>query len=207
MEREEGIKLARFLGREYKSEEQLRTRIVNYEYRLDKPVDAYKGYRNIYYYFRPFLKASIITTLVMLLPAYVVASIAEFLAQSGGDHTHNSFRAPFIFVAGVFVLINIIGGIIARRKLMIFRAAEDHRVAANLELRKTMISELDDLKRELDEQLTGLEEYNALIPPDCRTQRHMKKAEELLCTNEAASLEEAVALINDQESNPVTVDL
>ena len=77
--------------------------------------------------------------------------------------------------------------------------AEDNRVRADLKRRESIRAELNELQQRLADQTSGLDEYNALVPPPLRTQRHMKQVENLLLTNKADSFEEAIANINKQE--------
>ena len=199
MDRDESIELARFLKDEYLAAETLNDKITDHEQRLARPFDMTTEQRSIFYYFKPFLKASVITTLIMLVPTYFWASIAEFLAQERGDHTHYAFRVAFLFPAGVFILICAIGILVAKRKLKLFMESEDNRVRADLNLRENMRSELAKLQYRLADQTARLDEYNDLVPPPLRTQMHMKQVENLLLTNKADSFEEAIANINKQE--------
>ena len=199
MDRDQSIELARVLNREYQSANELDSRITDCEERLARPFDMTTEKRGIFYYFKPFLKASVITTLILLLPTYFWASIAEFLAQEHGDHTHYAFRVAFLFPAGVFILICAIGIPVAKRKLKLFMESEDNRVRADLNLRENMRSELAKLQYRLADQTARLDEYNDLVPSGYRTQRHMKQVENLLLTNKADSFEEAIANINKQE--------
>lgn len=199
MDRDQSIEFARVLNREYQSANELDSRITDCEERLAKPFNAAIEERNIFYYFKPFLKASVITTLIMLVPTYFWASIAEFLAQERGDHTHYAFKVAFLFPAGVFILICAIGFIVAKAKLKRFMESEDNRVRADLKRRESIRAELNELQQRLADQTSGLDEYNALVPPQLRTQRHMKQVENLLLTNKADSFEEAIANINKQE--------
>ena len=199
MVREESIELARFLNKEYLEAENINDRITDHEQRLARPFDMTTEQRSIFYYFKPFLKASVITTLIMLVPTYFWASIAEFLAQERGDHTHYAFKVAFLFPAGVFILICAIGFIVAKAKLKRFMESEDNRVRADLKRRESIRAELNELQQRLADQTSGLDEYNALVPPQLRTQRHMKQVENLLLTNKADSFEEAIANINKQE--------
>ena len=107
--------------------ENINDRITDHEQRLARPFDMTTEQRSIFYYFKPFLKASVITTLIMLVPTYFWASIAEFLAQEHGDHTHYAFRVAFLFPAGVFILISAIGILVAKRKLKLFMESEVRR--------------------------------------------------------------------------------
>ena len=199
MDRDESIELARFLKDEYLAAETLNDKITDHEQRLARPFDMTTEKRDIFYYFKPFLKASVITTLILLLPTYFWASIAEFLAQEHGDHTHYAFRVAFLFPAGVFILICAIGILVAKRKLKLFMESEDNRVRADLNLRENMRSELAKLQYRLADQTARLDEYNGLVPSGYRTQRHMKQVENLLLTNKAVSFEEAISLIEGQE--------
>ncbi|MBR4556640.1 MAG: hypothetical protein IKO15_04075 [Clostridiales bacterium] len=199
MDRDESIELARFLKDEYLAAETLNDKITDHEQRLARPFDMTTEQRSLFYYFKPFLKASVITTLILLLPTYFWASIAEFLAQEHGDHTHYAFRVPFLFPAGIFLLICAIGFIVAKAKLKRFMESEDNRVRADLNLRESMRSELAELQYRLADQTSGLDEYNDLVPSGYRTQRHMKQVENLLLTNKADSFEEAISLLVGQE--------
>lgn len=199
MVREESIELARFLNKEYLEAENINDRITDHEQRLARPFDMTTEQRSIFYYFKPFLKASVITTLIMLVPTYFWASIAEFLAQEHGNHTHYAFRVAFLFPAGIFILICAIGILVAKRKQKRFMESEDNRVRADLKRRENMRAELNELQQRLADQTSGLDEYNALVPPPLRTQRHMKQVENLLLTNKAVSFEEAISLIEGQE--------
>ena len=199
MDRDESIELARFLNKEYLEAENINDRITDHEQRLARPFDMTTEQRSIFYYFKPFLKASVITTLIMLVPTYFWASIAEFLAQEHGDHTHYAFRVAFLFPAGVFILICAIGILVAKRKLKLFMESEDNRVRADLNLRENMRSELAKLQYRLADQTARLDEYNDLVPSGYMTQRHMKQVENLLLTNKADSFEEAISLIEGQE--------
>ncbi|MBQ5520041.1 MAG: hypothetical protein IIT90_08110, partial [Clostridiales bacterium] len=76
MDRDQSIELARVLNREYQSADELDSRITDCEERLARPFDMTTEQRSIFYYFKPFLKASVITTLIMLVPTYFWASIA-----------------------------------------------------------------------------------------------------------------------------------
>ena len=175
-------------------------KITDHEQRLARPFDMTTEKRDIFYYFKPFLKASVITTLIMLVPTYFWASIAEFLAQERGDHTHYAFKVAFLFPSGVFILIcAAIGFIVAKAKLKRFMESEDNRVRADLNLRENMRSELAKLQYRLADQTARLDEYNDLVPSGYRTQRHMKQVENLLLTNKAVSFEEAISLIEGQE--------
>ena len=68
MDRDQSIELARVLNREYQSADELNSRITDCEERLAKPFNAAIEERNIFYYFKPFLKASVISC---FLPAYL----------------------------------------------------------------------------------------------------------------------------------------
>ena len=199
MVREESIELARFLNKEYLEAKNINDRITDHEQRLARPFDMTTEQRSIFYYFKPFLKASVITTLIMLVPTYFWASIAEFLAQEHGDHTHYAFRVTFLFPVGVFALICAIGFIVAKAKLKRFMESEDNRVRADLKRRESIRAELNELQQRLADQMSGLDEYNALVPPQLRTQRHMKQVENLLLTNKADSFEAAIKLMDNQE--------
>ena len=199
MDRDESIELARFLNKEYLEAENINARITDHEQRLARPFDMTTEQRSIFYYFKPFLKASVITTLIMLVPTYFWASIAEFLAQERGDHTHYAFRVAFLFPAGVFALICVIGILVANRKLKLFVQSEEKRITADLKLRENLRSELSVLQQQLSDQLTRLGEFDSLVPPPFRTQRHMKQVENLLFTNKADSFEAAIKLMDNQE--------
>jgi hypothetical protein len=199
MDRDQSIELARVLNREYQSADELNSRITDCEEKLAKPFNASIEDRNIFYYFKPFLKASVITTLILLLPTYIWASISEFLAQEHGDHTHFAFRVTFLFPAGVFLLICLLGFLAAKRKLKLFVQSEEQRINADLRHRENMRSELSKLQHQLDDQMTSLGKYNGLVPAGYRTQRHMKKIENLLLTSKADSFEEAILLMDNQE--------
>ncbi len=199
MDRDQSIEFARVLNREYQSANELDSRITDCEERLAKPFNAAIEGRNIFYYFKPFLKASVITTLILLLPTYIWASICEFLAQEHGDHTHYAFRVTFLFPAGVFVLICVIGILVANRKLKLFIQSEEQRINSELKHRENMRSELSGLQQQLADQMNRLGEFDSLVPPPFRTQRHMKQAENLLLTNKADSFEAAIKLMDNQE--------
>ena len=199
MDRDQSIELARVLNREYQSADELNSRITDCEGRLAKPFNASIEDRSIFYYFKPYLKASVITTLILLLPTYIWASISEFLAQEHGDHTHYAFRVTFLFPAGVFLLICVIGIFVANRKLKFFVQSEEKRITADLKLRENLRSELNDLQQRLSDQMTSLGKYNGLVPAGYRTQRHMKQVENLLLTSKADSFEEAILLMDNQE--------
>lgn len=199
MDRDQSIEFARVLNREYQSADELNSRITDCEERLAKPFDMTTEQRSIFYYFKPFLKASVITTLIMLVPTYFWASIAEFLAQEHGDHTHYAFRVTFLFPAGVFVLICVIGILVANRKLKLFVQSEENRIKSDLKLRENLRLELSGLQQQLSDQLTRLGEFDSLVSPPFRTQRHMKQVENLLFTNKADSFEAAIKLMDNQE--------
>ena len=199
MDRDQSIEFARVLNREYQSADELNSRITDCEERLAKPFDMTTEQRSIFYYFKPFLKASVITTLIMLVPTYFWASIAEFLAQEHGDHTHYAFRVTFLFPAGVFVLICVIGILVANRKLKLFVQSEENRIKSDLKLRENLRLELSGLQQQLSDQLTRLGEFDSLVSPPFRTQRHMKQVENLLLTNKADSFEAAIKLMDNQE--------
>ena len=199
MDRDQSIELARVLNREYQSADELNSRITDCEERLAKPFNASIEDRSIFYYFKPYLKASVITTLILLLPTYIWASISEFLAQEHGDHTHYAFRVTFLFPAGVFLLICVIGIFVANRKLKFFVQSEEKRITADLKHRENLRSELNDLQQRLSDQMTSLGKYNGLVPAGYRTQRHMKQVENLLLTSKADSFEEAILLMDNQE--------
>ena len=199
MVREESIELARFLNKEYLEAKNINDRITDNEQRLARPFDMTTEQRSIFYYFKPFLKASVITTLIMLVPTYFWASIAEFLAQERGDHTHYAFKVAFLFPAGVFVLICVIGILVANRKLKLFIQSEEQRINSELKHRENMRSELSGLQQQLADQMTRLGEFDSLVPPPFRTQRHMKQVENLLLTNKADSFEAAIKLMDNQE--------
>ena len=199
MDRDESIELARFLNKEYLEAENINARITDHEQRLARPFDMTTEKRGIFYCFKRFLKASVITTLIMLVPTYFWASIAEFLAQERGDHTHYAFRVAFLFPAGVFALICVIGILVANRKLKLFVQSEEKRITADLKLRENLRSELSVLQQQLSDQMTRLGEFDSLVPPPFRTQRHMKQVENLLFTNKADSFEAAIKLMDNQE--------
>ena len=199
MVREESIELARFLNKEYLEAKNINDRITDNEQRLARPFDMTTEQRSIFYYFKPFLKASVITTLIMLVPTYIWASISEFLAQEHGDHTHYAFRVTFLFPVGVFVLICVIGILVANRKLKLFIQSEEQRINSELKHRENMRSELSGLQQQLADQMSRLDEFDSLVPPPYRTQRHMKQAENLLLTNKADSFEAAIKLMDNQE--------
>lgn len=199
MDKEESIELAGFLKVEYLAAETLNDRITDHEERLAKPFNASIEDRSIFYYFKPYLKASVITTLILLLPTFFWASIFEFLAQEYGDHSHFVYRVAFLFPAGVFILICLLGFLAAKRKLKLFVQSEEQRINADLRHRENMRSELSELQHQLDDQMTSLGKYNGLVPAGYRTQRHMKKIENLLLTNKADSFEEAILLMDNQE--------
>ncbi len=199
MVREESIELARFLNKEYLEAKNINDRITDNEQRLARPFDMTTEQRSIFYYFKPFLKASVITTLIMLVPTYIWASISEFLAQEHGDHTHYAFRVTFLFPVGVFVLICVIGILVANRKLKLFIQSEEQRINSELKHRENMRSELSGLQQQLADQMTRLNEFDSLVPPQLRTQRHMKQVENLLLTNKADSFEAAIKLMDNQE--------
>ncbi|MDY6339391.1 MAG: hypothetical protein SPL61_07135 [Saccharofermentans sp.] len=199
MDRDQSIEFARFLNKEYLEAKNINDRITDHEQRLARPFDMTTEQRSIFYYFKPFLKASVITTLILLLPTYIWASICEFLAQEHGDHTHYAFRVTFLFPAGVFVLICVIGILVANRKLKLFVQSEENRIKSDLKLRENLRLELSGLQQQLSDQLTRLGEFDSLVSPPFRTQRHMKQVENLLFTNKADSFEAAIKLMDNQE--------
>ena len=199
MNREESIELARDLNREYESAEQLSAKIREYERKLVKPADTYKEKRSLFYYYKSYIKVSVITTLLLLLPAHIVSGIAEFLAQSYHNHSHIAFMMPFLFLAIAIVLINAAGVLISKRKLKDFYLSEDERIREELELRDTWKHELSDLMDQFEDLSGKLDKYNDLVPDEFQTQRHMKKVEDLLLTNKADSFEEAISLLEGQE--------
>ena len=199
MNREESIELACDLNREYESAEQLGAKIKEYERKLAKPADTYKEKRSLFYYYKSYIKVSVITTLLLLLPAHIISGIAEFLAQSYSNHSHIAFMMPFLFLAIAIVLINVAGVLISKRKLKNFYLSEDERIREELELRDTWKHELSDLMDQFEDLSGKLDKYNNLVPDEYQTQRHMKRVEDLLLTNKADSFEEAIELIDKQE--------
>lgn len=199
MNREESIELARDLNREYESAEQLSEKIREYERKLVKPADTYKEKRSLFYYYKSYIKASVITILLLLLPAHIVSGIAEFLAQSYHNHSHIAFMMPFLFLAIAIVLINAAGVLISKRKLKDFYLSEDERIREELELRDTWKHELSDLMAQFEDLSGKLDKYNDLVPDEFQTQRHMKRVEDLLLTNKADSFEAAISLLEGQE--------
>ena len=199
MNREESIELARDLNRKYESAEQLSSKIREYERKLAKPADTYKEKRSLFYYYKSYIKVSVITTLLLLLPAHIVSGIAEFLAQSYRNHSHIALIMPFLFLAIAIVLINVAGVIVSKRKLKDFYISEDERIREELELRDTRKHELSDLMDQFEDLSGKLDKYNDLVPDEYQTQRHMKRVEDLLLTNKADSFEEAISLLEGQE--------
>lgn len=199
MNREESIELARDLNRKYESAEQLSSKIREYKRKLAKPADTYKEKRSLFYYYKSYIKVSVITTLLLLLPAHIVSGIAEFLAQSYRNHSHIAFMMPFLFLAIAIVLINAAGVLISKRKLKAFYLSEDERIREELELRDTWKHDLSDLMDQFEDLSGKLDKYNDLVPDEYQTQRHMKRVEDLLLTNKADSFEEAISLLEGQE--------
>ena len=87
----------------------------------------------------------------------------------------------------------------ANRKLKLFVQSEEKRINAEMKHRENMRSELSVLQQQLSDQMTRLGEFDALVPPPFRTQRHMKQVENLLLTNKADSFEAAIKLMDNQE--------
>lgn len=199
MNREESIELARDLNREYESAEQLSAKIREYERKLAKPADTYKEKRSLFYYYKSYIKVSVITTLLLLLPTYIFSGIAEFIAQSYRNYEHVAQGMPYLFLVIAIVLINVAGVIAAKYKLKEFDLSEDERIREELEVRETWKHELSDLIDQFEDLSRRLEKYDDLVPEDYRTQRHMKKIEDLLASSKANSFEEAISILDGQE--------
>lgn len=127
-----------------------RARIAELERRVAKPVDVTKVHYSAAEFFKPYFAASVIVTLVLAVPGFFMAAISRFIYQSGQEEYANATLYIVLIIAGIFILINVIGGFISVAKSKRYNLSEENRVKADLRLRDELNRELEELKASLE---------------------------------------------------------
>ena len=125
-------------------------RIAELERRVAKPVDVTMVHYSAAEFFKPYFAASVIVTLVLAVPGFFMAAIAGFIYQCGQEEYANASLYIVLFIAGIFILINVIGGFISVAKSKRYNLSEENRVKADLRLRDELNRELEELKASLE---------------------------------------------------------
>ena len=141
----------------------LQKQIEDLEKRIARPADEGIRHYTSFECFKGFLKASIIVTAILAVPAYFYCSVSNFLYKSGNTDYANSGIKAFLFLAGVFALIHLIGGFVARKRRDENNKAADFTIEANLKRKETLKKELEDLEIQYAQKLDELRSYDDTI--------------------------------------------
>jgi type VI protein secretion system component VasK len=139
--------------------ETLQKQIEDLEKRIARPADEGIRHYNAFDFFTGFLKASIIVTVILAVPACFYCGISNFLYKSGNTDYANSGIKAFLFLVGVFALIHLVGGFIARKRRDENNKAADFTIAANLKRKETLKKELEDLEEQYAQKQNELRSY------------------------------------------------
>ena len=96
--------------------EKLRMQIADLEKTIARPADENIRHYTAFEFFKGFLIASFIVTAVLALPTILYVQISNFLYKAGEyDYSYPELKA-ILFLAGIFALIHLIGGFVARKR-------------------------------------------------------------------------------------------
>ena len=143
--------------------EKLQKQIEDLEKRIARPADEGIRHYDAFECFKGFLKASIIVSAVLAVLSYFYCSVSRFLYKSGNPEYANSEIKAFLFIVGVFTLLHLIGGFIARKRRDEFNKAADNTIEANLKRKEYLKKELEELEERYNQNRKELENHNEFI--------------------------------------------
>lgn len=144
--------------------ETIQKQIQDLEKRIARPADEGIRYYTASEFFKGFLKASVIVTAVLAVPSYIYCGISNFLYKSGNPDCANPEIKAVLFLAGIFALLHLIGGFVARKRRDAYNNSVDNTIAANLKRKESLKKELEDLKERYNNNLMDLESCDDTVP-------------------------------------------
>ena len=196
MTRNESIALAVKLHKEFKEIEKLQDQISENEKTVSH---LYELEPKRYYavnYFTPYFGSSIIFLLVILIPAYCIVAVSNFIDKN--NHNDELAYMPYavaFVIAFIFALIHLIGGFVARHKSRYMNNLEIQRVLGEKRKIKRLQCEKEELMTSLNEVNSRLEENNILIPSDFRNSKKMADVKRMLLSGKAKSFDDAIQIL------------
>jgi len=103
-------------------------------------------------------------TAVLAVPSYIYCGISNFLYKSGNPDCANPEIKAVLFLAGIFALLHLIGGFVARKRRDAYNNSVDNTIAANLKRKESLKKELEDLKERYNNNLMDLESCDDTVP-------------------------------------------
>ena len=140
-------------------QEKLQKQIEDLEKRIARPADEGIRHYDAFECFKGFLKASVIVTVILAILSYFYCSVSNFLYKSGNTEYANSEIKAFLFIVGVFALIHLIGGFIARKRRDEYNKAADNTIEANLKRKDFLKKELEELEERYNKNRKELENH------------------------------------------------
>lgn len=144
--------------------ETIQKQIHDLEKRIARPADEGIRHYTASEFFKGFLKASVIVTAVLAVPSYIYCGISNFLYKSGNPDCANPEIKAVLFLAGIFALLHLIGGFVARKRRDAYNNSVDNTIAANLKRKESLKKELEDLKERYNNNLMDLESCDDTVP-------------------------------------------
>ena len=145
-------------------QEKIQLQIADLEKRIARPADEGIRHYKAFEFFKGFLKASIIVTAVLAVPSFIYCGISNFLYKSGNPDYANPEIKAVLFLVGIFALIHLIGGFVARKRRDENNRSADNALEANLKRKESLKKELEDLIERYNNNLKDLENYDDTIP-------------------------------------------
>lgn len=145
-------------------QEKLAMQIADLERSIARPADEGIRRYSAFEFFKGFLKASVIVTAVLAVPSYIYCGISNFLYKSGNPDCANPEIKAVLFLAGIFALLHLIGGFVARKRRDAYNNSVDNTIAANLKRKESLKKELEDLKERYNNNLMDLESCDDNVP-------------------------------------------
>lgn len=195
MNREESIALAYEISKGYHEQEKLQAKIEDLDKRIARPINENIKHYTAFEFFTKFLAASFIVTFALSIPTFIFCGISEFLYKSGNTEYANSHIKGMLFLAGVFALIHLIGGFIARKKRDENNRSAGNAIMANEKLRESLKKDLRDLLEQYDKNCERLKNYDEIVPEELRRSVCMDRLKAILLTNKAEDFEEGIRYI------------
>ena len=144
--------------------EKLRMQIADLEKTIARPADENIRHYTAFEFFKGFLIASFIVTAVLALPTILYVQISNFLYKAGEyDYSYPELKA-ILFLAGIFALIHLIGGFVARKRRDANNASADNAIESNLRRKEALKKELEDLREQYRNNLEELERSGVTAP-------------------------------------------
>jgi len=195
MTRDESIKLASELSKKYQNNEQIRAQITDYEARIERPIEFDIKHYTVFDFFKKYLAASFIVTFVLSIPTFMFCAVCEFLYKSGNTEYANSHINGMLFLVGVFALIHLIGGFVARKKTKANNDATDYALRANIRLKQSLKKDVMELEELLFKSQEDLEKYNDMIPSGLRDSSSMNRLKAVLLASKAEDFADGISYL------------